>query len=192
MQKLEGTGGLRAHGGHVHREDARSWEILHVDTGCLAAMTDSVQMDVVRRRIKTMLFGGEGVFFVNLTGPGRCGCRACRSRGWRVGCCRRRPDRRFQRGGLDPRWRRPDHARGLNWRSGAVRAATPILLLRRGRQGPARALRLGLHDPIELAPHVRRGRAPLGVREEAGGFLLARPPPRARPSPPNRTRSRGR
>lgn len=73
MQKLEGDGWAFIHmGGTVTERTLGPGEVLHVDTGCLAAMTDSVQMDVVQAGgIKTMLFGGEGVFFVNLTGPGK-------------------------------------------------------------------------------------------------------------------------
>ena len=42
-----------------------------MDTGCLAALTDSVDYDLVQAGgIKSMLFGGEGLFFVRLTGPG--------------------------------------------------------------------------------------------------------------------------
>jgi len=73
MQKLEGDGWVFVHmGGTFMERTLAPGEVLHVDTGCLAAMTDTVQMDVVRAGgIKTMLFGGEGVFFVNLTGPGK-------------------------------------------------------------------------------------------------------------------------
>ena len=47
-------------------------EELHVDTGCLAAMTSDVTYDVTKvGGIKSMIFGGEGVFFARLTGPGK-------------------------------------------------------------------------------------------------------------------------
>ena len=73
MQKLEGDGWVFVHmGGTVTERTLAPGEVLHVDTGCLAAITETVQMDVVQAGgIKTMLFGGEGVFFVNLTGPGK-------------------------------------------------------------------------------------------------------------------------
>ena len=46
-------------------------EQLHVDTGCLAAMTANIDYDVTSvGGVKSMLFGGEGVFFAQLTGPG--------------------------------------------------------------------------------------------------------------------------
>ena len=73
MQKLEGDGWVFIHmGGTVVERELAAGEVLHVDTGCLAALTSTVQYDVVQAGgIKTMLFGGEGVFFVNLTGPGK-------------------------------------------------------------------------------------------------------------------------
>jgi uncharacterized protein (TIGR00266 family) len=73
MQKLEGDGWVFIHmGGTVVERTLAPGETLHVDTGCLAALTDTVDFDVVQAGgIKTMLFGGEGLFFVNLTGPGK-------------------------------------------------------------------------------------------------------------------------
>ncbi len=72
MQKLEGDGLVFVHmGGTLVERQLRAGETLHVDTGCVAAMTDGVEFDVVRAGgIKTMLFGGEGLFFATLTGPG--------------------------------------------------------------------------------------------------------------------------
>src|SRR6185503_19325409 len=47
-------------------------ESLRVDTGCLVALEETVEYDIQRvPGIKTALFGGEGLFFVKLTGPGR-------------------------------------------------------------------------------------------------------------------------
>jgi uncharacterized protein (AIM24 family) len=47
-------------------------EVLKVDTGCVVAMQPGVDYDIERvPGIKTALFGGEGLFFVKLTGPGR-------------------------------------------------------------------------------------------------------------------------
>jgi uncharacterized protein (AIM24 family) len=47
-------------------------ETLRVDTGCLVAMEETVDYDIrMVPGVKTALFGGEGLFFVNLTGPGR-------------------------------------------------------------------------------------------------------------------------
>lgn len=72
MQKLEGDGWVFVHiGGCVQKITLQAGEILHVDTGCLAAMTADVDFDIQKAGgIKTMLFGGEGLFFAILKGPG--------------------------------------------------------------------------------------------------------------------------
>ena len=73
LQKLEGDGWVFVHmGGTVRKIDLAPGEALDVDTGCLAAMTQDVDYDIrmVGGGIKSMLFGGEGVFFARLTGPG--------------------------------------------------------------------------------------------------------------------------
>lgn len=73
MQQLSGDGWVFVHmGGTVVERDLADGEVLHVDTGCLAAMTVGVDFDLQRAgSIKSMIFGGEGVFFARLTGPGR-------------------------------------------------------------------------------------------------------------------------
>jgi len=73
MQKLEGDGWVFVHmGGTLVERTLQPGEELHVDTGCLAALTDSVDYDIVQAGgVKTMLFGGEGAFFARLTGPGK-------------------------------------------------------------------------------------------------------------------------
>lgn len=72
MQKLEGEGWVFVHaGGCLQKIELAAGETLHVDTGCLAAMTDSIDFDIQQAGgVKTILFGGEGVFFARLTGPG--------------------------------------------------------------------------------------------------------------------------
>lgn len=72
MQKLEGTGWVFVHaGGTLKKIQLTAGEVLQVDTGCLAAMTASVDFDIEQAGgIKTMLFGGEGLFLARLTGPG--------------------------------------------------------------------------------------------------------------------------
>ncbi len=72
MQKLEGDGWVFVHvGGTVIERELAPGEELHVDTGCVAAMTESVDFDIIRAgSIKSMIFGGEGVFFAKLRGPG--------------------------------------------------------------------------------------------------------------------------
>jgi len=73
MQKLEGDGLVFAHaGGTVHTYDLEAGQTLRVDTGCLVALQPSVNYDVqFVGGVKTALFGGEGLFFATLTGPGR-------------------------------------------------------------------------------------------------------------------------
>ena len=73
MQKLEGDGWIFVHiGGTVIEKELKPGEVLHVDTGCLAAMTSDIDMDIETvGGVKSMIFGGEGVFFARLTGPGK-------------------------------------------------------------------------------------------------------------------------
>jgi uncharacterized protein (AIM24 family) len=73
MQRLEGDGWIFVQmGGTVVERELRSGEELHVDTGCLAAYTPSIDFDLVQAGgIKTMLTGGEGAFFARLRGPGK-------------------------------------------------------------------------------------------------------------------------
>lgn len=73
MQKLEGDGFAFVHvGGAVVERELRAGEELHVDTGCVAAMTADIDFDIVRAgSVKSMIFGGEGVFFAHLRGPGK-------------------------------------------------------------------------------------------------------------------------
>jgi uncharacterized protein (TIGR00266 family) len=73
MQKLEGDGWVFVQfGGAVIERELKAGEQLHVDTGCVAAYTDTVDFDLITAGgIKSMLFGGEGVFFAQLTGPGK-------------------------------------------------------------------------------------------------------------------------
>lgn len=72
MQKLEGDGQVFVHaGGTVVERELRAGERLDVDTGCVVALTQTVGFDVKPvGGIKSMLFGGEGVFLATLTGPG--------------------------------------------------------------------------------------------------------------------------
>lgn len=73
MQKLEGDGWVFVHaGGTVVERELKPGERLDVDTGCVVAFHDTVSMDVRPvGGIKSMLFGGEGVFLATLTGPGK-------------------------------------------------------------------------------------------------------------------------
>ncbi|MBW8350675.1 TIGR00266 family protein [Bacillus sp. IITD106] len=72
MQKLEGDGMTFVHaGGTIHKKVLGPGETIRVDTGCLVAMTGDVDYDIeMVRGVKTALFGGEGLFFATLRGPG--------------------------------------------------------------------------------------------------------------------------
>jgi uncharacterized protein (TIGR00266 family) len=72
MQKLEGDGLAFAHsGGTVLERKLAPGEVLRVDTGCVVAYMPSVDFDIqFVGGIKTALFGGEGLFFAVLRGPG--------------------------------------------------------------------------------------------------------------------------
>lgn len=73
MQKLEGDGMAFVHsGGHVIEKVLQPGEILKVDTGCIVGFTSTVQYDIqFVGGIKNTLFGGEGMFFATLRGPGK-------------------------------------------------------------------------------------------------------------------------
>ena len=72
MERLDGDGLAFVHaGGTIVRRDLQSGQTLLVDTGCLVAYTPGVDFDIqFVGKIKTALFGGEGLFFAKLTGPG--------------------------------------------------------------------------------------------------------------------------
>jgi uncharacterized protein (TIGR00266 family) len=73
MQKLEGDGMAFVHsGGHVIERTLYPGELLKVDTGCIVAFTNTVDYDIqFIGGIKNTLFGGEGVFYAALRGPGK-------------------------------------------------------------------------------------------------------------------------
>jgi uncharacterized protein (TIGR00266 family) len=73
MQRLQGDGWAFVHaGGTIHERTLAPGEVLRVDTGCIVAFQPSVQYDIeFVGRIKSALFGGEGLFFATLRGPGR-------------------------------------------------------------------------------------------------------------------------
>ncbi len=72
MEKLEGDGMAFVHaGGHVLQRELGQGELLKIDTGCIVAFTSYVNYDIqFVGGIKNTLFGGEGVFFATLQGPG--------------------------------------------------------------------------------------------------------------------------
>lgn len=73
MQRLDGDGWVFVQmGGTLIERELAPGEELHIDTGCVAAYTSSVDMDVETvGSVKSMFFGGEGVFFARLRGPGK-------------------------------------------------------------------------------------------------------------------------
>jgi uncharacterized protein (TIGR00266 family) len=72
MEKLEGDGMAFVHaGGHVVEKHLQPGELLKIDTGCIVGFTGNVSYDIqFVGGIKNTLFGGEGVFFASLRGPG--------------------------------------------------------------------------------------------------------------------------
>lgn len=72
MQKLDGDGMAFVHaGGTVVRRELQPGQTLLVDTGCVVAYTPGVSFEIQYvGKIKTALFGGEGLFFAKMTGPG--------------------------------------------------------------------------------------------------------------------------
>ena len=73
MQKLEGDGMAFMHaGGHVLERELEVGEKLLIDTGCIVAFTSRVQYDIeFVKGIRNVLFGGEGLFYAALRGPGK-------------------------------------------------------------------------------------------------------------------------
>jgi uncharacterized protein (AIM24 family) len=73
MQRLQGDGWAFVHaGGTLQDRMLASGEIIRVDTGCIVGFQPSVNYDIQYvGKIKSALFGGEGLFFATLRGPGR-------------------------------------------------------------------------------------------------------------------------
>ena len=73
MQRLQGDGWAFIHaGGTLLQRDLGPGELLRIDTGCLVAYTQTIDYDIqFVGGIKNTLFGGEGLFFATLRGPGK-------------------------------------------------------------------------------------------------------------------------
>jgi uncharacterized protein (TIGR00266 family) len=73
MEKIEGDGLAFLHaGGFVQERDLQPGEILKIDTGCIVGFTGTVDYDIqFIGGIKNSIFGGEGLFFAILRGPGK-------------------------------------------------------------------------------------------------------------------------
>ncbi len=72
MEKLEGDGMAFVHaGGTIHKKELQMNETLRVDTGCIVGFTQNIDYDIeFIGGIKNTIFGGEGLFFARLRGPG--------------------------------------------------------------------------------------------------------------------------
>jgi uncharacterized protein (TIGR00266 family) len=73
MQRLQGNGWAFVHaGGTLHERTLAPGELIRVDTGCIVALQPSVNYEIEYvGKIKSAIFGGEGLFFATLRGPGR-------------------------------------------------------------------------------------------------------------------------
>ena len=73
MQKLEGDGMAVVHaGGNIIEKTLGPGELVKIDTGCIVAFTSGVDYDIqFVGGIKNTIFGGEGLFFATLRGPGK-------------------------------------------------------------------------------------------------------------------------
>ena len=73
MQRLQGDGWAFVHaGGTLHERTLAAGEMIRVDTGCIVGFQPSVSYEIEYvGKIKSALFGGEGLFFATLRGPGK-------------------------------------------------------------------------------------------------------------------------
>jgi uncharacterized protein (TIGR00266 family) len=73
MERLQGDGWCFVHaGGTLHERTLGAGELIKVDTGCIVAFQPTVNYEIQYvGKIKSALFGGEGLFFATLRGPGR-------------------------------------------------------------------------------------------------------------------------
>lgn len=73
MERLQGDGMAFMHaGGHVFERTLQAGELIKIDTGCLVGYTSGVNFDIeFIGGIRNKVFGGEGIFFATLRGPGK-------------------------------------------------------------------------------------------------------------------------
>ena len=73
MEKLEGDGLAFVHaGGYIMEKELKSGELMKIDTGCVVAYTPTIDFDIeFIRGIRNWMFGGEGLFFAVMRGPGK-------------------------------------------------------------------------------------------------------------------------
>ncbi len=116
MQRLQGNGWAFVHaGGTLHERTLAPGELIRVDTGCIVALQPSVNYEIEYvGKIKSALFGGEGLFFATLRGPGTHLAAVAAAQPAREPHCRRgagpRPWRSRRRVDSRPH-RRPDRWR---------------------------------------------------------------------------------
>lgn len=72
MQKIEGDGMAFVHsGGTLAKKELASGEIMRIDTGCVVGYTQDIDFDIeMVGGVKNTIFGGEGMFYATLRGPG--------------------------------------------------------------------------------------------------------------------------
>lgn len=72
LERLQGDGFAFIHaGGTIYKRDLAPGELIRVDTGCIVAFQPTVDYDIqMVGGVKSALFGGEGLFFATLRGPG--------------------------------------------------------------------------------------------------------------------------
>lgn len=72
LQRLQGDGMAFVHAGGTLIEKQLNGETLRLDTGCLVAFSDGINYDIeMNKGLKSMLFGGEGLFLATLSGHGK-------------------------------------------------------------------------------------------------------------------------
>lgn len=73
MQKLEGDGMAFVHsGGYIIEKNLQPGELIKIDTGCLVGFTSVIDYDIqFVKGVKNVIFGGEGLFYATLRGPGK-------------------------------------------------------------------------------------------------------------------------
>ncbi|UUO23799.1 TIGR00266 family protein [Colwellia sp. M166] len=72
LERLEGDGLAFLHAGGTIIEKELNGEVLRVDTGCLVGFSDGIDYDIeLTKGLKSMLFGGEGLFIATLSGHGK-------------------------------------------------------------------------------------------------------------------------
>ncbi len=105
MQKLEGDGMVFVHaGGTVVERELEAGEVLHVDTGCVVALTQrSTSTSTGRAASRPSCSAARASSSQRCTGPGKSGSSRCRSRGWPAACSRPLPSAAAA-AAKDPSW----------------------------------------------------------------------------------------